>query len=65
MAKLHAAQRNKLKSSQFADPEERKYPDENPSHARDALSRASEMHNQGRISSSKYAEIVRRAKAKL
>ncbi len=65
MAKLDAAQRNKLKGKQFADPEDRKYPDEDPNHARDALARASEMHNQGRISDSKFAEINRRARAKL
>lgn len=64
MAKLDAAQRNKLKSSQFAGPD-RSYPIENASHARDALARASEMHNQGRLSDSEYAKIRARAKSKL
>lgn len=41
MAKLTAAARNKLPSSDFAEPAERKFPVENKSHARAALSRAS------------------------
>ena len=40
MAKLTAAARDKLKPSQFAGPG-KTYPDEDLSHARDALSRVS------------------------
>ncbi len=39
MSKLNAAQRKKLKTSTFALPSERKYPIEDISHARNALSR--------------------------
>jgi hypothetical protein len=41
MAKLSAADRKKLKDSDFAEPERRKYPIEDETHARDALSRVS------------------------
>jgi hypothetical protein len=40
MAKLNAAKRNSLPDSDFAGPG-RSYPDEDASHARDALSRVS------------------------
>jgi hypothetical protein len=43
MAKLKAATRNKLKPGSFALPKKRKYPIEDASHARNALSRAA--HN--------------------
>jgi len=41
MAKLNAARRNALPSSDFVFPGSRKFPIEDASHARDALSRAS------------------------
>ena len=41
MAKLKAAQRKKLKKSQFAEPAAKKYPIEDRAHARNALSRVS------------------------
>ena len=41
MAKLDAATRNALPSKDFAEPKERKFPINDASHARDALSRAS------------------------
>jgi hypothetical protein len=41
MAKLKAAQRNKLPASSFAEPAKRKYPVPDASHARAALSRVS------------------------
>lgn len=43
MAKLTAAKRNKLKGSQFALPGKRGYPINDPSHARNALSRVSQF----------------------
>lgn len=39
MAKLTTAERNALPSSEFADPKDRKYPINDPSHARNALAR--------------------------
>jgi hypothetical protein len=41
MGKLNAAKRNALPGGDFAGPD-RSYPDENPSHARNALARVSE-----------------------
>lgn len=41
MAKLTAKARKALPAKDFAEPGKRKYPDENKSHARDALSRVS------------------------
>lgn len=38
--KLTAAARNRLPASDFADPKNRKYPEEDKSHARAAISRA-------------------------
>lgn len=40
MAKLNAAKRNALPTSDFAEPGERKFPIEDRPHAKDALSRA-------------------------
>lgn len=42
MARLTAAERRALPSSDFADPVHRKYPEEDPGHAKAALARASE-----------------------
>lgn len=41
MAKLTTAARRAIPTKDFAEPAKRKYPIENPSHARDALSRVS------------------------
>ena len=41
MAELSAAARKKLEDSDFAEPDERKYPIEDEAHARAALSRVS------------------------
>lgn len=61
MAKLRAKTRNALASSKFALPKERKYPIENPSHARNAKARASEMEHKGRISKATEQKIDRKA----
>jgi len=61
MAKLHAASRNRLPSSDFALPGERKYPINDASHARNAKARASEMEHQGRISRATEEKIDRAA----
>lgn len=65
MAKLNAARRNKLKTSQFADPEDKKYPDEDHGHADAAKGRAKQALKRGLITASKYKEIVRNANRKL
>lgn len=61
MAKLSTKSRNKLKSSQFGEPGSRSYPMPDKSHARDAKTRASEMANKGKISSSTKAKIDTKA----
>ena len=43
MANLTTAKRNALPNSAFAEPKERKYPIEDASHARNALSRSSQF----------------------
>lgn len=42
MTKLNAKKRNALKKSSFAEPGKRKYPIEDKSHARNALSRVAQ-----------------------
>ncbi len=61
MAKLNAAERKRIPSSEFGLPGQRKYPMPDKAHARDAKARASQMVNKGRLSSSAAARI--RAKA--
>ncbi len=53
MAKLTSAERKQLPSSDFAEPKERKYPENDRSHAQNALSRVS------RFGSSKEKAAVR------
>lgn len=65
MARLKAARRNKLPSSDFGMPGERKYPMPDASHARNAKSRASEMEHKGRISKATEAKIDAKADRKL
>lgn len=43
MARLTTAQRNALPDSAFAEPAQRKYPINDPSHRRNALSRVSQF----------------------
>lgn len=65
MAVLTTKKRKKLRKSQFADTVNRKYPIHDASHARNALARAAQALKAGRISRSKYNEIVARARAAL
>lgn len=65
MAKLTAAKRNKLPSSSFALPKERKYPIFDANHARNALARASQMLKAGKLSLSSAAKIRAKAHRKL
>jgi len=61
MAVLTAARRNKLKSSTFGLPRQRKYPMPDRSHAAKAKGRATEMVKKGKLSPAAAARI--RAKA--
>lgn len=59
MAKLTSKERNQLPSSDFAEPSKRKYPIENPSHARNALARVSQ-HGSPTEKSSIKAKVHRK-----
>jgi hypothetical protein len=61
--KLTRARRNRLPSSAFGLPRERKYPMPDVSHARNAKARASMMLRRGGLSRVKYNKIVRKANA--
>lgn len=61
MAKLNAAARKRIPSSEFGLPKSRKYPMENRSHAANAKARATQMVKRGKLSSTAAAKI--RAKA--
>jgi len=65
MADLTTKGRNKLPSSQFGLPGQRKYPMPDKAHARNAKARASQMANRGLISASEKAQIDAKANAKL
>jgi hypothetical protein len=64
MAKLTAAKRKRIPSSEFAGPD-RSYPIEDHNHAANAKSRASEEYAKGNLSQSEYKTIIRRANVKL
>lgn len=61
MAVLRAAQRNRLATSEFGLPKQRKYPMENKAHAANAKARATQMVKRGKLSSSDAAKIRRKA----
>lgn len=61
MAKLRAAQRNKIPSSKFGLPGSRKYPINDRSHAANAKARATQQVKAGHLSPASAAKI--RAKA--
>ena len=56
MAKLTSAERNALPASAFLDPTHRKYPAEDPGHAKAAIARAGEYG---------HPKLQAKAKAKL
>ena len=64
MAKLTSGERNALPKSAFAGPG-RSYPVNDASHARNALARASQAKNAGRITEAVYAHIVAKAHKRL
>lgn len=61
MAKLTAAARKKIPSSEFGLPRQRKYPMKDRSHAANAKARATQMVKKGKLSAASAAKI--RAKA--
>ena len=61
MAKLKAATRKKIPSSEFGLPGSRKYPMPDRSHAANAKARATQMVSKGKLSPASAAKI--RAKA--
>lgn len=65
MAKLNAAARNKIKSSKFALPAERKYPVNDKAHAQNAKSRATQQWERGAMSSSTREKIFAKANSVL
>lgn len=65
MAKLTAAKRKKMPKSEFGLPGSRGYPMNDASHARNAMARASQAVNAGRMSKSTEAKIDSKARRKL
>lgn len=61
MAKLKAAARAKVPSSEFGLPKERKYPMPDKGHAVDAKGRATQQVNKGAMSKATEAKIDRKA----
>lgn len=61
MAKLNARQRNKIPSSEFGMPGERKYPMPDKSHAANAKARATQMVKKGKLSPASAAKIKAKA----
>lgn len=62
---MSSATRNSLPGSEFGLPSERKYPMPDAAHARNALARASQQYNAGRLSAGQKAEIDAKAHRKL
>ena len=61
MATLSEKQRDKLKSSQFGLPDERKYPLPDKPHARNAKARAEQQVEKGHLSKGDQEKIDRKA----
>ena len=61
MGKITTSARKRFPRSEFAEPQTRKYPIEDKSHARNAKARASEMEHKGKLSSSEKSAIDRKA----
>lgn len=61
MTRLTTKKRNSLPKSEFALPKERKFPINDKNHAANAKSRASQMANEGKISSSTKKKIDAKA----
>ena len=65
MAELKAATRNKIPSSEFGLPGQRKYPMPDKSHAANAKGRAKQMLKRGSISQGAYNQVIAKANRKL
>lgn len=65
MGKLDAAERKELPDSDFGLPDQRKYPEQDRSHAAKAKGRAKQMLNRGVISKAQYDKICAKADRKL
>lgn len=65
MSILRASARNKLDSSTFGLPGQRKYPMPDRAHAANAKARAKQQLNRGNLSAAQYDEIVAKANRKL
>lgn len=65
MAKLKSAKRNKLPTSEFGMPGERKYPMPDKAHAVNAKARATQMVKKGKLSSASASKIKAKANRKL
>jgi len=61
MSKLNAAARKRIPSSKFGLPGKRKYPMEDPEHAANAKSRATQQVKRGKLSSAEAAKIRSKA----
>lgn len=61
MAKLTTTKRNKLKSSTFGMPKERKYPMPDKAHAQNAKARATQQVKKGNLSAAEKEKIDRKA----
>jgi hypothetical protein len=58
---MKAAQRRKLRKSQFGLPGKRKYPMPDKAHAVNAKARAKQQRKRGKLSKTAYDKIVRKA----
>lgn len=65
MAKLKAATRKKIPSSEFGLPGSRKYPMPDRAHAANAKARATQMVKKGKLSAASAAKIRAKANRKL
>lgn len=65
MAELKSKKRKSLRDSQFALPEQRKYPVHDCSHAANAKARASQMTSKGHLSKSARDRVFAKANKKL
>lgn len=61
MSKLTAAERKKIPSSKFGEPETRKYPIQDKNHAGNAKARAKQQFDSGMLSSSELHKIQAKA----
>lgn len=65
MAKLNAAKRKRIPTSEFGLPGSRKYPMPDRAHAANAKARATQMVKRGKLSAASAAKIRAKANRKL